>query len=335
MTFMYPNLKVYIDRKRVIYLPDKIDRNKSHLVSFYVSLDDIGAHMGKIIERVIKDIGNNVLDFALLPVPRCLFKSNYPMEVKMRMKDEPVKFLMDGHEFRFFYDDEIGPLRKRLKLFHVCSGCEFRVQGKCEGIFGIKSDSTRNEKTKQWLFDEIPRSGQIRLLDLGCGVTPFLKLYEKSAKKNNSSFYCVDPSGIYIKLMNEKIPVGLKSNIMASTGTGEMLTFESSMFDVVLLHYSYSHFMDIEKTIKNINRVLKKGGELVIFEAYHPNENLPSEVKTKKELSGDAILDRTEFREHGLHDAIGILEANCFEIADSFESKTKERVSWGIKARKT
>ena len=250
------------------------------------------------------------------------------------MRNEPRKFLMDGHDFRFFFDEEVKELRDRLKLSDKCSKCEFKKNNVCEGIYGVESDKVRDEKTYQWLIDDIPKHGGVKLLDLGCGDTPFLPLYTKLAREDKSLFFCLDPSDISINNLNRKVPKDLRSNILPLIGIGEYLPLGNGIFDFVLLHYSYAHFMDIEKTIKNIYRILKKGGILLIFEDYHPEKKVTSEVKIKKKSWKDVVLDRTEFRNHSLQDAIKILETHCFEILDSFESKGRERVSWGMKSKK-
>ena len=333
MIHEYPNLRVYVDRKVIRYLPSQLSKNSKYIVSFYISLDEMNFLMGEKIEVAIRDISNSVPDFKILPVPRCLFKTDYPKSISKRMVDEPRKFLMDGHDFRLFFDEEVKELRDRLKLLHKCSECKFKKNSGCEGIYGVEPDKVRSEKTCQWLFDDIPKHGKVKLLDLGCGDSPFLPvLYTKLAREDKSLFFCVDPSDISIRNLKGKIPEDLRSNILTLMGIGEYLPLSNGIFDFVLFHYSYSHFMDIEKTIKNIYRILKKGGILLIFEDYHPEKKVISEIKKKSWK--DVILNRIEFRNHSLQDAIKILEPHCFEILDSFEGKGRGRVSWGIKSKK-
>lgn len=334
MIHEYPNLKIYIDRDAIRYFPNKLDRNTKHIISFYITLDGINPHIGKKIETVVKDMSNSGLDFTILPVPICLFKSKYPKSVTKRMRNEPRKFLMDGHDFRFFYDEEVEDLRGRLKPLPKCSKCKFKKNSVCQGIYGVEPDKVRSEKTYQWLIDDIPKHGGVKLLDLGCGDPPFLPLYTKLAIENKSLFFCVDPSDISINSLNRKVPEDLRSNILSLIGIGEYLSLKKGVFDFVLLNYSYSHFMDIEKTMKNIYRILKKGGILFIFEDYHPEKKVTSEVKIKRKSWKDVVLDRIEFRNHSLQDAIKVLKTYNFEILDSFESKGKERISWGMKSKK-
>ena len=336
MIYEYPNLRVYVDRKVIRYLPNRLNRYSKYIVSFYIPLDDINSRTGKKIEAAVKDISNSVSDFTILPVPRCLFKTNYPKSISKRMRDESRKFLIDGHDFRFFFDEEVEDLKGRLKLLPKCSECKFKKNSVCEGIYGVEPDKLRLEKTCQWLFDEIPKQGRIKFLDLGCGdpLSAFLENYVKSARRDGSLFFCVDPSDISIRNLKGKIPEDLRSNILPLIGIGEYLPLSDCIFNFVLLHYSYSHFMDLEKTVKNIHKALKKDGILLIFEDYHPEKKVTSEVKIKKKSWKDVVLDQAEFRNHSCLDAIKILETYGFEILDSFESDGKERISWGIKSKK-
>ncbi len=335
MTFVYPNLKIYVDRKVVRYLPDKLDKNAKYTISFYIPLDNIDFQTGEKIEEAIKDISNRLSNFTILPLPRCLFRSNYPKNLSKKMIDKPKKFLIDGGNFRFLHDEETGPLKDRLKVFYKCLKCKFKgTNGQCEGIYVVEMVQIRKEKYDQWVSNEIPKQGCVNLLDLGCGDSSFIPLYRELAIRNKSLFVCMDPSDIHISRLNEKIQKDLESNILPLIGIGEHISLRDGIFDFVLVNYSYSHFVDIEKTMKNIYRVLKKGGVLLIFEEYFPEEDVKSEVKTEKKTWKGILLNQVEFRNHSPQDVVKILERYGFEILDSFKSEGKKRISWGIKSKK-
>ena len=68
-------LKVYISKDIVFHLPEKLDKNASYLINFYIRIDGMNQIIGmKIIEFLdkLKLLG---ITFKIMPLPRCLFAS--------------------------------------------------------------------------------------------------------------------------------------------------------------------------------------------------------------------------------------------------------------------
>ena len=58
---------------------------------------------------------------------------------------------------------------------------------------------------------------------------------------------------------------GIK-NIAFQTGNAEKLPYEAETFDLVITRLSLHHFTDPEKPFREMQRVLKKGGKLILWD---------------------------------------------------------------------
>ncbi len=269
-------ISIYIDNNIVRFSQNKLNKKGINAISFNISLESIkNFNLGKKIESIIKKLDKEKIDFIITPLPRCLFGSGYPEIVAKKMLNKPIKFFIDGEDFRTFddYDNEL--FQNKLQIYDKCSGCKFISEKRCEGVFSVRRDKVYEAKLQQWLIEKIINSKNIKLLDLGCGISPFLDLYKQSSSQGNSYFLCVDPSEIYISVLKKRIPTEFKSNIVPVIGTAEDIKLEDNTFNFVLLHYSYAHIRDVRKAIKNIRRLLKEGGIVLIFDDayYHGGGN--------------------------------------------------------------
>ncbi|MDL2284930.1 class I SAM-dependent methyltransferase [Oxalobacter sp. OttesenSCG-928-P03] len=62
------------------------------------------------------------------------------------------------------------------------------------------------------------------------------------------------------------------SNIVTRQGAAERLPFEDASFDVVASRYSAHHWHDVGQGVREISRVLKPGGVLVMMDTASPGE---------------------------------------------------------------
>ena len=102
------------------------------------------------------------------------------------------------------------------------------------------------------------------ILDIGAGTGDIVSLIDKKYKsKINYTAYLVDPN---TEMMNQgKIKVRNK-NINWLASYGEMLPFKKNMFDLVTMSFSLRNVENLGKTLKEINRVLKKNGQFLCLE---------------------------------------------------------------------
>ncbi len=134
--------------------------------------------------------------------------------------------------------------------------------------------SNRYRQTKEWesAYFQTRRSLEKRLerlslfrispqdsvLDLGCGDGLNIKLLQKLGVKK---IIGVDPSVQFVTLAMVNNP-----GIKIYHGSAEKLPFKDSTFDVILVDSVFHHILDYKASLREIKRVLKKGGLLCFLE---------------------------------------------------------------------
>ncbi len=108
-------------------------------------------------------------------------------------------------------------------------------------------------RKKQWVM-QYKTSGKI--LDIGAGTGDFLNVFEKKFWKK----YAIEPSSKLQEVLKEKdISV-----------INDLKEFKDQSFDVITLWHSLEHIPDLELTLSELERVIKKDG--IVFIAV-PNYN--------------------------------------------------------------
>ena len=106
------------------------------------------------------------------------------------------------------------------------------------------------------------------VLDIGCGDGVFLNQFPKKTKK-----YGVD-------LFNQKP----KNIIYAKKDISKGIPFKSEKFDLVFAGHIIEHLLDTSFFLKECNRILKKGGTLIVSTPNTSNfRNIPK-IMLKKQL---------------------------------------------------
>jgi ubiquinone/menaquinone biosynthesis C-methylase UbiE len=102
------------------------------------------------------------------------------------------------------------------------------------------------------------------LLDVGCGTGSALLM---AAERLPRGRVCgVDVSTAMVTQARAKIPVELSDQVEIRQGGAEHLPFKAGEFDYVLCTNSFHHYHDPKRALAEMRRVLRPGGELVIFE---------------------------------------------------------------------
>lgn len=130
---------------------------------------------------------------------------------------------------------------------------------------------------------EIPLGSKV--LDVGANDGEFMKLLKE---KRDCDVYGVDPSEVAVAKAKEK-------GIDVILGDAEHLPFEDKSFDVVTLNEVLVHLLNPDKVLKEIRRVLKKGGYLL---GSTPHANL------ERHLWDDKRMHHRYFDEPGLRDVL-------------------------------
>jgi len=97
------------------------------------------------------------------------------------------------------------------------------------------------------------------ILDVGCGrAIDGARLSEKGAQVVG-----LEPSGVMLIRAKEYLSEN-GAHVVLAQGIGENLPFKSHSFDKVMCKGALDHFVSPGKTIEEIARVLKPGGEMIV-----------------------------------------------------------------------
>lgn len=133
-----------------------------------------------------------------------------------------------------------------------------------------------------------------KVLDVGCGsgatVDRLVSLYQLRA-------IGVDPSEVLLGIGKKKNP-----SLNLIQGQGEDLPFPINIMDGVFAECTLSVMFDLDQVIKEIFRVLKPGGWLVINDVYARN---PEGLKPLQELNFDSCIRRALPKEQLINMLIG------------------------------
>ncbi len=107
-----------------------------------------------------------------------------------------------------------------------------------------------------------PVQGQ-RVLDLGCGTGRYCTLLAK----RGASVVGLDPSEEMLKQAKQKVITF--PHVELCYGTLEKMDFPGEQFDLVISALVLSHLSELESTLREVTRVLKRGGRMIISDI-HP-----------------------------------------------------------------
>jgi len=142
---------------------------------------------------------------------------------------------------------------------------------------------------KYWLYPAICRNiGQDeKVLDVGCGIGDFLR-YRKNTFgveiNEKAVFYC------------------LKEGFNVCKMEADVLPFQSSVFDCVVLDNVLEHIQEPEPILKEINRVLNKKGKVII--------GVPGKKGFDRDSDHKIFYDKNRLLE--------CLESNGFKVKKTF-----------------
>ena len=125
---------------------------------------------------------------------------------------------------------------------------------------------------KKNLIQMMNPSKKKKLIDVACGTGDITKLYLE-ATKYDSSILCVDSN---TKMINEcKKNFKQYKNINWKVCNAEKLNIEDNSFDFYTISFGLRNTRDVNKTLKEAYRVLKKGGRFLCLEfSKIENDNL-------------------------------------------------------------
>ncbi len=116
---------------------------------------------------------------------------------------------------------------------------------------------------KKNLIQMMNPSNKKRLIDVACGTGDVAKLYLE-ATDNNSTILCVDPNINMIKECKKNLKK--YKNIKWKVCSAERLNVPDNSFDFYTISFGLRNAKNINKSLKEAHRVLKRGGRFLSLE---------------------------------------------------------------------
>ncbi|MBJ3591888.1 class I SAM-dependent methyltransferase [Salmonella enterica subsp. enterica serovar Saintpaul] len=118
----------------------------------------------------------------------------------------------------------------------------------------------------QRLAERLSDFPQANVLDMGCGAghASFI------AAQNVKRVVAYDLSSQMLEVVTQAAKEKGLGNISTRQGYAESLPFEDGTFDVVISRYSAHHWHDVGKALREVNRVLKPGGMVIVMDVMSP-----------------------------------------------------------------
>ena len=128
---------------------------------------------------------------------------------------------------------------------------------------------------KKWKKEIVEISKKIKpkkILDLATGTAD---IAIELSTIENCKIIAVDPSSKMLKIGERKIQkLNTNSNIFLEEGNAENLKYSDGIFDIVTIGYGVRNFTNLNNSLNEIYRVLKKDGLLIILETSLPSNPL-------------------------------------------------------------
>lgn len=156
-----------------------------------------------------------------------------------------------------------------------------------------------------------------RILDIGCGEGGLINSLKKKNKK--TYFYGVDISSENINKCKQSCN---PKNSSFKVGKAEKLDFEDDYFDKIYCTEVLEHVGDIDKSMNEITRVLKKGGILTLTVPIKESEDI------LKELNPGYLNQAGHNRIFSKNDILLLLEKNNFLIKEYSSYNSMEHIFW-------
>ena len=138
---------------------------------------------------------------------------------------------------------------------------------KLNHILSLDLDKTWRKRALRYITD---LRGEGDVLDIACGTGDFSIEIAKHGSELDVTG--LDLSEGMLDVMRQKLAKeGLESRVRTMQGNAECMPFSCNSFDRVTIAFGIRNFEHREKALKEILRVLKPGGRLVILELSVPS----------------------------------------------------------------
>lgn len=127
---------------------------------------------------------------------------------------------------------------------------------------------------KRALKEIVQKENKQNILDIACGTGDFSIAIAESMNPN-SKIIGLDLSEGMLAVMKEKVSdKGLEHNISCEQGDSEAMRFSDNTFDCATIAFGIRNFEHRDIALKEILRILKSGGKLIILELSVPENKI-------------------------------------------------------------
>jgi len=159
---------------------------------------------------------------------------------------------------------ESSSLSKKEQVAEMFDGISGRYDY-MNRLLSLRLDLIWRKKALRQLAKEKPKI----ILDVATGTGDFAIMAYELLKPD--TIIGIDISEKMLEIGKEKVlKSGLSSHIQLQSGDSEAIKFPDNTFDAVTVAFGVRNFEDLEMGLKEIKRVLKPGGKLVILEFSKP-----------------------------------------------------------------
>ena len=177
-----------------------------------------------------------------------------------------------------------------------------------------QDDVQNNNSTHTWM----PKSHDVLrewlanssdILDIGCGIDQSMQDYF-----SKDGYVGLDP-----------LPQQSASSRIVVKGMAEFIPFRSGSFDTVLLHSSFDHLIDSNRSLAELLRVLKDSGRFILSQCVY----FPPEIDGHRRLSREP-RDPWHFRWMTQDKLVSIVDGAGFSIEKSVVVIPEKLSNWGV-----
>lgn len=152
------------------------------------------------------------------------------------------------------------------------------------------------------LLDELSKNVEGKILDVGCGTGNILCKLVNGERE----LFGIDLSENMVSECSKRV----KNYAEIKVADAEHIPYQDNFFDVLICNASFHHYPHPEEVLKEMKRVLKNGGKLLIGEGYAIQP-----FRAILNLSFH-FSDSGDFKCYGKLEFIRMLENNGFRIAE-------------------
>jgi ubiquinone/menaquinone biosynthesis C-methylase UbiE len=163
------------------------------------------------------------------------------------------------------------------------------------------------------VVEKLKQKPRGHILDLGCGAGHL----SFAAASVAEAVIAYDLSPEMIEIVSREARQRGHGNLTVQRGLAEVLPFEEQTFDWVVTRYSAHHWNDVRRALREVRRVLKPEGALIIIDVCAPEDPLLDTHLQTLEL----LRDSSHVRNYSLSNWNSMLVESGFEISSHFAWK--------------